>query len=238
MENRCRLVLEVVKAVVDEIGPEKVGIRFSPFGGFLDASDSHPYTLYAYLLEELNKIGIAYGECNATLRVLQNLAMLCYCFSFEFDSFFFLVDGVVGYLTPSLPITVFYSTMQTVHFVEPRRWWSPDGIETPADPTSTLAPFRAIWNGAFLAAGGYQREDAMEAIKAGDADMIVFGRRYLANPDFVLRMALDAPLNPYDRSTFYSQEPKGYTDYPYLEDTEWGKSHEESIAKMKNLLKL
>ena len=33
----------------------QVGLRLSPFGGFLDASDSHPYALTTYLLEELNK---------------------------------------------------------------------------------------------------------------------------------------------------------------------------------------
>ena len=37
-----------------------MGIRISPFGGFLDADDSHPYALHTYLLEELNKRDIAY----------------------------------------------------------------------------------------------------------------------------------------------------------------------------------
>ena len=43
-----------------EVGGDRVGIRISPFGGFLDADDSHPYALHAYLLEELNKRDIAY----------------------------------------------------------------------------------------------------------------------------------------------------------------------------------
>lgn len=55
IENRCRFPLEVVKAVVDEIGADRVGYRISPFGGFLDASDSHPYATHIYLVEELNK---------------------------------------------------------------------------------------------------------------------------------------------------------------------------------------
>jgi 2,4-dienoyl-CoA reductase-like NADH-dependent reductase (Old Yellow Enzyme family) len=52
--------LEVVKAVADAIGADRVGIRLSPFGGFLNATDSHPYALMSYLLEELNKLGITY----------------------------------------------------------------------------------------------------------------------------------------------------------------------------------
>jgi 12-oxophytodienoic acid reductase len=55
IENRCRFALEVVAAVVEEVGKDKVGIRLSPFGGFLSATDAHPYALVSYLLEELNK---------------------------------------------------------------------------------------------------------------------------------------------------------------------------------------
>jgi 2,4-dienoyl-CoA reductase-like NADH-dependent reductase (Old Yellow Enzyme family) len=50
----------VVQAVVDAVGADRVGIRISPFTGFLDAVDSHPYALHTYLCEELNKFGLAY----------------------------------------------------------------------------------------------------------------------------------------------------------------------------------
>ena len=52
--------VQVVDAVAAEVGGDRVGIRISPFGGFLDADDSHPYALHTYLLEELNKRDIAY----------------------------------------------------------------------------------------------------------------------------------------------------------------------------------
>ncbi|KAK4438379.1 12-oxophytodienoate reductase 1 [Sesamum alatum] len=51
------------------------------------------------------------------------------------------------------------------------------------------------------------------------ADLIAFGRLFLANPDLPRRFELDAPLNKYDRSTFYTSDPVvGYTDYPFLEE--------------------
>lgn len=53
-------MLEVVDAVVAQIGASKVGIRLSPFGGFLNANDTHPYALISYLLEELNTRNLAY----------------------------------------------------------------------------------------------------------------------------------------------------------------------------------
>ncbi|KAF5840121.1 hypothetical protein DUNSADRAFT_17722 [Dunaliella salina] len=54
LENRCKFALEVVAAVVEEIGPERVGIRLSPFATFLDAIDSTPYATFVYLVEKLS----------------------------------------------------------------------------------------------------------------------------------------------------------------------------------------
>ena len=64
-----------------------------------------------------------------------------------------------------------------------------------------------------------QRESGIDAIKKKNADLVCFGRLYLANPDFVERIKSDAPLNAYDRTSFYSPDQiKGYTDYPFLSD--------------------
>jgi N-ethylmaleimide reductase len=61
IENRCRLVIEVVKMVADAIGKEKTGIRLSPYGV---ASDMPHYpeidATYKYLAGQLNELGIAY----------------------------------------------------------------------------------------------------------------------------------------------------------------------------------
>jgi len=60
LENRCRFALEIVEAVVGEIGPEKVGIRLSPFGNYSGAADSNPEALGLYMAHALNKFGILY----------------------------------------------------------------------------------------------------------------------------------------------------------------------------------
>ncbi|EMS57216.1 12-oxophytodienoate reductase 2 [Triticum urartu] len=60
LENRCRFALEVVQAVADEIGADKVGIRLSPFASYSDASDSNPEALGLYIAQALNKLGILY----------------------------------------------------------------------------------------------------------------------------------------------------------------------------------
>jgi N-ethylmaleimide reductase len=54
-------------------------------------------------------------------------------------------------------------------------------------------------------------------IGAGEFDVAVWGRRFLANPDLVTRLALDADLNAPDPDTFYTAGAEGYLDYPVLE---------------------
>ncbi|TYZ13533.1 alkene reductase [Hymenobacter lutimineralis] len=59
VENRARFVLEVVQAVVDELGADRVGIRFSPQGSS-SIQDSDPVATFSYVTEQLNRFGLAY----------------------------------------------------------------------------------------------------------------------------------------------------------------------------------
>ncbi|XP_022870237.1 12-oxophytodienoate reductase 1-like [Olea europaea var. sylvestris] len=82
-----------------------------------------------------------------------------------------------------------------------------------------LVPMRKAFKGTFIAAGGYDREDGIKAVAENRADLIAFGRFFLANPDLPKRFAVNAPLNPYNRDTFYLPDPVvGYTDYPFLDE--------------------
>ncbi|HEC19065.1 MAG TPA: alkene reductase [Gammaproteobacteria bacterium] len=77
---------------------------------------------------------------------------------------------------------------------------------------------RDIFGGIYMANNGYTRERAMTAITNGDADLVAFGRLYIANPDLVKRFAENAPLNASDPETFYGGDAHGYTDYPFLQE--------------------
>jgi 2,4-dienoyl-CoA reductase-like NADH-dependent reductase (Old Yellow Enzyme family) len=83
----------------------------------------------------------------------------------------------------------------------------------------SLVPFREILkkgNVLFVAAGNFNRDNALPKLESGKADAIVFGRWFIANPDLPTRLAEGLPLNPYDRDSFYGADPpsKGYVDYP------------------------
>jgi len=75
---------------------------------------------------------------------------------------------------------------------------------------------RPLFKGSFLQGGGLNQESANILICEKQAEAVVFGSLYLANPDLVQRFQLDAPLNKPERETFYSAGMQGYTDYPML----------------------
>ena len=70
--------------------------------------------------------------------------------------------------------------------------------------------------GAWIVNNGYDRTMAEQAVASGRADMVAFGRAYIANPDLVERLRTNAPLNAWDKTTFYGGDAHGYTDYPAL----------------------
>ncbi|MDQ4134565.1 MAG: alkene reductase [Pseudomonadota bacterium] len=151
IENRSRLTLEVVEAVLRVWEPGRVGIRLSP-GPTNDVVDSNPAPLFGYLVGELDKRKLAY-----------------------------------------------------IHL-----------IEAPVEGLD-YGDLRRAFRGVYIANGGYTRERAIEAIESGRVDAVAFGRPFIANPDLVQRLRLDAPLNEPARATFYGGGPEGYIDYPTLD---------------------
>ncbi len=57
---------------------------------------------------------------------------------------------------------------------------------------------------------------AIEAIADGRADLVAFGRPFIANPDLVERLRVAAPLAELDPQTTYGKGSAGYIDYPAL----------------------
>ena len=78
---------------------------------------------------------------------------------------------------------------------------------------------RRAFRGPLVLCGGFTRETADSALRENRADLIAFGVGFIANPDLVRRLELNAPWNPPDPSTFYSGGDQGYTDYPVLDST-------------------
>jgi len=73
---------------------------------------------------------------------------------------------------------------------------------------------REAFQGVLVGNMGYSREEGNSAIDAGLIDAVAFGHQYVSNPDLVERLKGGVDLVPPDARTFYSNDAKGYTDYP------------------------
>jgi N-ethylmaleimide reductase len=93
-------------------------------------------------------------------------------------------------------------------------------LSNPTDFNGGLNPItqklRGIYKGTYITNGGYDRDRAERVLERGDADLVSFGRLFLANPDLPERFKKGAPLNEPDEATFYGGDEKGYTDYPFV----------------------
>lgn len=162
IENRTRFMREVVEAVTEIWGADRVGIRLSPFSNANNIADSDPMPLFERAVDILNGFGLAYLH---------------------------MVEGQTG---------------------------GPRALEE----GQSIEALRARFDGVYMANNGYDREMAVETVESGKAELVAFGRPYIANPDLAERLLADAPLNDLDPDTLYGGGRKGYTDYPALTETQ------------------
>lgn len=123
-------------------------------------------------------------------------------------------EGLFTYVAQQLaPLNLAY-----LHLIEPRILGNIE--DENADPAPLAAQLmRKHYKGVIIAAGGFNGETAEAIVQAGDADLVAFGRHFIANPDLPKRLRENLPLNPYDRPTFFGGTEVGYTDYAFYEQT-------------------
>lgn len=80
-----------------------------------------------------------------------------------------------------------------------------------------FASLRHLFNGAYIANGGYTGVSAEQSLKDDESDFIAFGVPFIANPDLPKRIKNGAELNQANPDTFYGGGEAGYTDYPFLD---------------------
>ena len=165
IENRARLLKEVMLAVCQEIGGGRCGIRISPVTPANDASDSSPQALFEHVASCLGTLDLAY-----------------------------------------------------VHTIEGSTGAARDFQQgaTPFDYGALKKSYQQSGgHGAWMLNNGYEKALADQALAKG-ADLIAFGKAFIANPDLAARLKQNGPYNTPDRSTFYGGLAAGYTDYPSL----------------------
>ena len=103
-----------------------------------------------------------------------------------------------------------------VHVVSPAITALENKTEPDRRALAMLDTMRERYRGMLMLAGGFDRDSAEAWLRNGRADLIAFGRKFLANPDLPERLRGRAPFNAGDPATYYGGGAGGYTDYPAL----------------------
>lgn len=120
-----------------------------------------------------------------------------------------LFEHVVRHLAPQ--------GLAYVHVIEGATGGPRELPDRPFDYAALRGAYRqAGGQGAWMVNNSYDLSLAEQALSQG-ADLVAFGRPFIANPDLVQRLRAKAPLNAVDRATLYGGGEKGYTDYPALQ---------------------
>jgi N-ethylmaleimide reductase len=103
-----------------------------------------------------------------------------------------------------------------LHIVNPAMEQMQNGQEPDPRALEMVKLIRKKYKGTLIVAGGFQADSAARWLREGWADLIAFGRKFIANPDLPERIRVGAPFNVDDPTTYYGGGEKGYTDYPSL----------------------
>jgi N-ethylmaleimide reductase len=103
-----------------------------------------------------------------------------------------------------------------LHVINPAAAALEKKLAPPPEAMKMVDLIRNKYRGLMILCGGFDHDTAEEWLEQGKADLIAFGRKFIANPDLPERFRQRAELNPDDPATYYGGGPKGYTDYPTL----------------------
>lgn len=162
LHNRLRFLREIVQAVCAVVGPDRVGVRFSPLFSSTDEDrvyigfvEDDPHQTYIEAIKVLEEAGVAY------LSIAEA-----------------------------------------------------DWANAPELPEAFRREVRSTFSGRILYAGLYDAARATRLLEAGLADLVAFGRPFVANPDLPERIANGWPLNALNATALYGGGEQGFTDYP------------------------
>lgn len=89
-----------------------------------------------------------------------------------------------------------------------------DWDDAPETPESFRHALRAAFSGRIIVAGKYDKARADSILARGLADVVAFGRPFIANPDLPRRLAENLPLSEFDPVSLFGGDAQGYSTYP------------------------
>jgi len=209
-----------VGRIVEDYRKAAVNAKEAGFDG-VELHAANGYLIDQFLRDGTNKRTDQYGGSleNRTRLLAEGLAALTGVFPASRVGVRFSPFSSFGDISDSDPMATFSAAIARandaglvyIHVIE-----GETGASRELPPGADLAALRKLFKGAYIANNGYDRESAIRAVESGAADLIAFGRPFIANPDLVERLKQNAPLNEPQPATFYGGGAEGYTDYAAL----------------------
>ncbi len=210
-----------IKRAVEDYRKAAENAKAAGFDG-VELHGANGYLVDQFLRDGSNKRTDEYGGSieNRTRFLTEILAALTSVFPATRVGVRFSPFSTFGDISDSNPMATFGAAITAasnaglgyLHLVE-----GETGGTRELPPGGDIAALRRLFNGAYLANNGYDRAGAINAVETGAADLIAFGKLFIANPDLVARLRRNTPLNEPQPATFYGGGAEGYTDYPTLE---------------------
>jgi N-ethylmaleimide reductase len=179
--------------LIDQFLRDSVNAREDEYGGKAD-------NRHRFLLEVIEAVSAAIGSERIGVRISPTSTVWDISDSDPGHNFTLLAQKLnqydLAYLHVLDPKPQFQHFMETTEYLTPR--------------------IREAYQGTLIINGGFSDRTATEALAHNEADAIVFGTPFIANPDLVARYRQGQVLNSPDSNTFYTLGEIGYTDYPAL----------------------
>lgn len=229
------LELDEIPGIIQQFRSASLRAIEAGFDG-VELHAAHGYLLDAFLRDGTNRRKDAYGGAvQNRARLLVEVATACVK-AIGADRLAIRISPVstAGDSHDSNPQALFHHVITTLnplalaymHVVEGETGGARDSI------AFDYGALRDRFDGCWMVNNGYSREMAIKAVASGHADLVSFGRPFIANPDLVERLSENAALSPLmEQKTLYGGGAHGYTDYPTLAQTRSPK-HGEALPKV------
>jgi len=219
------LETEEVKSLVEDYRKAAVRAKAAGFDG-VELHGANGYLVDQFLQDGSNKRTDIYGGsiANRVRFMLEIVEAMISVWGADKVGVRLGPSGTFASMSDSDPIALFsYAAEQLnkyglayLHIIEPRIKGAVEEVEG-LEPVAAIH-LRKIFKGKIIAAGGFDYEKGNQVIEDGVADLVAYGRHFIANPDLVHRFENELQLNPYDRDTFYAGDARGYNDYPFYSE--------------------
>lgn len=179
--------------LIDQFLNDSSNLRSDAYGGSIAAK-------CRFALEVTEAISSAIGACRTGIRLSPGGTNFGVRNQKPVETFEYLINELNNF------------GLAYIHLIEPDQ----TRLEGLPQYLRRVTPhFRPLVQTTLITSAGYNFSRAEAIVEEGLADLVAFGKLFISNPDLVERYHADAPLNPWDETTFYGGDHRGYTDYPF-----------------------